>query len=1368
MQQRRLELASAIFNIPDAGNDPSVAVNGPAINPAFIGDGIPDILVTQMGLPGLSDTFGFYDAGGNPIGTPVTAAFSTVLPVGQQQWVFYEAQSPTTEHFTLNGVRDIRILAYDFADLGITAANAAQITRFRQSLSGRSDPAFVALNLTSLPVVPPELVVTKAATPNPMAVGGTGTYTLTVGNQSLPAPTSGTIIITDTLPAGMTPTTATGTNWTCSIAGQTVTCTYVLSIAGGASAPPISIAVNVGPTVGATVTNTATASGGGDTVCPGATRCTGTVTHDVTGGGAMPELALTKTASASSMAVGSNGTYTLALANQSTLVPTSGTITVTDTLPTGMLPTAATGTGWTCNIASQTVTCTSTAVIAAGASAPAINIAVTVQPTASASVTNTATVNGGGDSTCPATARCNGSSTITITGLPKPELTLTKTASPSPMAVGGTGTYTLALANTAAVAATSGLITIVDTLPIGIVPTTATGAGWTCNIVGQVVTCSSTAVIAAGASAPNIAIAVSVGSTAGETVTNRATASGGGSSCPVGPTCTGITTHGVTGGTAAPSLLLTKTASPSPMAVGGTGTYTLALANVASTTPTNGTITITDTLPTGIVPTAAAGTGWTCTIAGQTVTCTTTQVVAAGASAPSIAITVTVGPTASETVTNRATASGGGSNCPADPGCEGPTTHLVTGGNPAPSLVLTKNASPVPMAVGGTGTYTLSLANRASVASTSGTITITDTLPVGLVPTSATGTGWTCSITGQDVTCTTTAVIAAGATAPTIAIAVNVGPTASATVTNRAIASGGGGNCPADVNCEGPTTHRVTGGLLPELTLTKTASPSPMTVGGTGTYTLSLANTATAADTNGTITIVDTLPAGIVPTAATGTGWTCTIAGQGVTCTSTAVIAAGATAPAISIAVSVGPTASATVTNSATATGGGDDGCPAATRCTGLSTHRVTGGLLPELALTKTSSPRPMVVGGTGTYTLTLANQATVASTSGTITVTDAMPTGLLPTSATGTGWACNIAGQTVTCTTTQVIAAGASAPAITIAVNVGPTASAVVTNNATVTGGGDDNCPAAARCTGTDLSTVDGGALPSLALTKASSPSPMVVGGTGTYTLTLANRATVAPSNGTITVTDEMPVGLVPTSVTGAGWTCSIAGQTVTCTTTAIIAAGASAPAITIAVNVGPTARANVTNRATASGGGGNCPADPACTGLDISTITGGVMPELALTKTASPLAVGGTGTYTLALANLAKVASTEGTVTVTDAMPNGIVPTSATGTGWTCNIAGQTVTCTTTQAIAAGASAPAITIAVAVDASASAVVTNTATATGGGDSLCPAAARCSGKVTSSVAGGVITGVPALGLPALLIMGLGLGLLGAWRRRQV
>ena len=37
--------------------------------------------------------------------------------------------------------------------------------------------------------------------------------------------------------------------------------------------------------------------------------------------------------------------------------PTSGPVTVNDTLPAGLTPTAAAGAGWVCNIAGQTVSC---------------------------------------------------------------------------------------------------------------------------------------------------------------------------------------------------------------------------------------------------------------------------------------------------------------------------------------------------------------------------------------------------------------------------------------------------------------------------------------------------------------------------------------------------------------------------------------------------------------------------------------------------------------------------------------------------------------------------------------------------------------------------------------------------------------------------------------------------------------------------------------------------------------------------------------------------------------------------------------------------------------------------------------------------
>ena len=65
------------------------------------------------------------------------------------------------------------------------------------------------------------------------------------------------------------------------------------------------------------------------------------------------------------------------------------------------------------------------------------------------------------------------------------------------------------------------------------------------------------------------------------------------------------------GGT--PNLGITKTHAGN-FTQGQTGaTYSLAVSN-AGTGPTSGTVTVTDTLPTGLTATAIAGTGWSCTL----------------------------------------------------------------------------------------------------------------------------------------------------------------------------------------------------------------------------------------------------------------------------------------------------------------------------------------------------------------------------------------------------------------------------------------------------------------------------------------------------------------------------------------------------------------------------------------------------------------------------------------------------------------------------------------------------------------------------------------------------------------------------------
>jgi hypothetical protein len=91
--------------------------------------------------------------------------------------------------------------------------------------------------------------------------------------------------------------------------------------------------------------------------------------------------------------------------------------------------------------------------------------------------------------------------------------------------------------------------------------------------------------------------------------------------------------------------------------------------------------------------------------------------------------------------------------------------------------------------------------------------------------------------------------------------------------------------------------------------------------------------------------------------------------------------------------------------------------------------------------------------GQTGaTYTVTVSNTAGSGPTSGTVTVSEAAPSGLTPVSMAGTGWVCP---SGTTCTRSDVLAAGASYPPITVTVNVGMNATSPQVNSVSVSGGG-------------------------------------------------------------------------------------------------------------------------------------------------------------------------------------------------------------------------------------------------------------------------------------------------------------------------
>jgi len=204
----------------------------------------------------------------------------------------------------------------------------------------------------------PDLGLDKRHTA-PFLVGQPGTYTFVVSNLGSTA-TTGSIAVTDTLPAGLTFTSAAGGGWSVVAAAGIVTATHATPIAAGDSAAfTLDVGVGVGALGG--VVNAATVATAGDL------DALNDRDSDATAVSGVPDLALDKRHTAPFL-VGQDGTYTVVVTNLGTAA-TTGSIAVTDTLPAGLTFASAAGGGWSVVAAAGIVTATHAAPIAAGDSA---------------------------------------------------------------------------------------------------------------------------------------------------------------------------------------------------------------------------------------------------------------------------------------------------------------------------------------------------------------------------------------------------------------------------------------------------------------------------------------------------------------------------------------------------------------------------------------------------------------------------------------------------------------------------------------------------------------------------------------------------------------------------------------------------------------------------------------------------------------------------------------------------------------------------------------------------------------------------------------------------------------------------------------
>ena len=331
-----------------------------------------------------------------------------------------------------------------------------------------------------------DLVVAKTDSPDPVIAGGNVTYTITVTNNG--PNNANTITVTDTLSNNMTYVSASGTGWSCSHngvnPGGVVTCTRA-TIANGAAAPAITLVGRVTGAITGTITNAVTvAATTGD---PDVNNNTTTQDTEVTLG---TDLSITKVTVG---AVIGNATATFSLRPRNNGPFPADNVQVTDTLPTGFTYISATGTGWTCSAVGQDITCTR-ATYAVGATND-----ITVQATAPASgtgITNTTVIT----STLPPPGPTpdpnlsNNTGSVTFDIVPDgADLSITKSKTPNPVAQGSNITSTMRVTNNGP-RATSGTLTVTDTLSAGETYVSGSGTNWSCSHngvnPGGVVTCT--------------------------------------------------------------------------------------------------------------------------------------------------------------------------------------------------------------------------------------------------------------------------------------------------------------------------------------------------------------------------------------------------------------------------------------------------------------------------------------------------------------------------------------------------------------------------------------------------------------------------------------------------------------------------------------------------------------------------------------------------------------------------------------------------------------------------------------------------------------------------------------------------------------
>jgi uncharacterized repeat protein (TIGR01451 family) len=242
------------------------------------------------------------------------------------------------------------------------------------------------------------------------------------------------------------------------------------------------------------------------------------------------------------------------------------------------------------------------------------------------------------------------------------------------------------------------------------------------------------------------------------------------------------------------------------------------------------------------------------------------------------------------------------------------------------------------------------------------------------------------------------------------------------------------------------------------------------------------------------------------------------------------------------------------------------------------------GAATADLSVSKVDSPDPVVAGSNITYTINVTNAGPGAASS--VSLSDTTPVGTTFVSVTpGAGWTCPplaVGGTGTLVCTNPSVPVGTSTITLVLNVAAATPNGTIITNTASVTSPDD---AVTANNSATAATTVSSGA--NLLVLKSDSPDPVAVGGNITYALTVRNDGPLAATS--VTLSDVIPASTTFVSVTAAaGWSCPpllVGGTgTQTCTVATLAALSSASFTLVVKVNPGTASGTVITNTATVS----------------------------------------------------------------------------------------------------------------------------------------------------------------------------------------